>query len=159
MMRLRRSIRPAVILAASLAAGGLLAACHRGGVPMAKASPELTRSVSHTVDGRPGYVGRWAVTAADCSRRAWVFSAAAMQTPGPFSCNLEHVQPTPAGYTVDGTCQVGAASAPGRLVFTLTRLGGLSLTVSGGPFPEPVALARCPAPVTTAAAPTAVGDG
>ena len=144
-----------LVCVAALGAAFGLSACRRDALPMAKNVPAAAQTpVTHAVNGQPGYVGRWAVSQADCAQRAWVFSPEKLQTPGPFTCDLSHVEPTTAGYSVNGTCTVGAASAPTLLNFTLTRFGGPSLTVSGGPFPEPVALGRCRSDVHTAEAST-----
>ena len=46
---------------------------------------------------------------------------------------------------MDSVCTVGKAREPGHLDFTLTGKGaGRSLTVSGGPFNEPMGLVACP---------------
>jgi hypothetical protein len=95
--------------------------------------------------GPYGYVGRWAPAASACAQEAWQFTSDAMVSPGVLSCSFDKVSPTDAGYTAVGVCQVGKAKAPGRLVLTLTGQGASrSLTLNGGPFPEPVALVRCP---------------
>jgi len=138
-------------------AGLALCACHGSGVPMAKASPELDQPAPAAAAAAakvPAYVGRWAVTPSACAARAWNVGADQLRSPGPFSCSFTEVTPTLAGYTVLGMCRVGKASAPGRLVFTMTQLpSGPSLTVSGGPFQEPIGLVRCGEPVQAAAGP------
>ena len=97
--------------------------------------------------GTPTFVGRWAVAKAACARQPWVLTTGELRSPSVLSCSFDKVDPTDAGYTVYSVCTVGKAKAPGRLVFTLTGRGAArSLTVNGGPFTEPMALARCPDP-------------
>ena len=76
-----------------------------------------------------------------------------MKSPSALTCELFKAQPTSAGYTVYSTCLVGKASQPMRLVFTLTGSGETrSLTLTGGPFTEPLALSRCPGAIESASA-------
>ena len=73
-------------------------------------------------------------------------------SPSALSCELTKAKPTSAGYTVYGVCMVGKAAQPTRLIFTLTGSStSRSLTLSGGPFLEPMALARCPDGLQSAA--------
>jgi hypothetical protein len=148
----RRLLRRAWPLLAVLA----VAACQKSGLPMAKDSPELEQPApSAGGAGKiPAYVGRWAVTPSACDSKAWTVASDQLRSPGPFSCSFTEVTPTLAGYTVLSMCRVGKAAAPGRLVFTMVRLpSGPSLTVSGGPFQEPIGLVRCNEPLQASAAP------
>ena len=138
------------MLLAWLAAAGL-AACSRPSEPPigsapAERAPPLTASVAA---GPPVYVGHWAVSRSACGERGWDLTAAGLQSPSALSCEFFKAEPTSAGYTVYSTCKVGKAAQPMRLVLTLTGQGK-SLTLSGGPFSEPVALARCPAGLQSA---------
>jgi hypothetical protein len=154
---LRRILPSAWPLLAALGA----AACHQQGLPIAKSSPEPAHAALSASMGSstPAYVGRWAVTASACEDRPWSLASDQLRSPGPFSCTFEQVTPTLAGYTVNALCRVGKANAFGRLELTMARLpSGPSLTVSGGPFQEPIGLTRCPEPVQAAAKP-ADGQG
>ena len=139
--------RPASLLAL-LAFAAPTAACQRHAAPPI-AVQAVERAAPRPADGTPAFVGRWAATPAACATRAWVLTSDALRSPSVLACSFDQVSQTDAGYTVDGVCAVGKARAPGRLVFTLTGRGeARSLTVNGGPFTEPVALAHCPSPVT-----------
>jgi hypothetical protein len=131
----RRSILALVALTAA-------AACHRRPLPPLGAAA-AERAPPRPAGGTPGFVGAWALEAADCNGRAWLLTTGGMQSPSVLSCSFDKINPTDAGYTVYSLCTVGKARAPGRLVFTLTGQGR-SLTMNGGPFAEPLALVRCP---------------
>ena len=74
-----------------------------------------------------------------------MLTAEGLTEPEVLSCTFDRVDATDAGDTAIGICAVGRAKAPGRLMFTLTGAGASrALTISGGPFSEPVALQRCP---------------
>ena len=139
------SQRTALRLGLLTLAGGLLAACDGGGSIVRAQSPQISRA-SGVVDGQPAFVGRWAASAADCGRTAWTMTAARLQSPGALACSVSQVTPTMAGYTAYSGCSTGGADMPGRVVMTLS--GGpppAALTLTGGPFAEPVSLVRCPA--------------
>jgi hypothetical protein len=124
----------------------LAPACQRRSEP-ATAVESAERAPPQAVSeaGPPGFVGRWALTPSACGRQAWVLSPLALRSPSVLSCSFERVSPIGAGYAVDTVCTVGKAKAQGRLVFTLTGQGASrALTMSGGPFTEPMALAHCP---------------
>ena len=129
----------------------VLAACSRhpeppiGAAPAEREPPQAALAAA----GPPLYVGHWAVSRNVCSEPGWDLTAASLQSPSALSCVFAKVEPTTAGYTVYGACTVGKASQPTRLVFTLTSQGK-SLTLSGGPFSEPIALSRCPAGLQSA---------
>jgi hypothetical protein len=142
------ALRRAVLMAGAVA---LAAGCHGKTLPAvgaatAPAAPAGRAPQSPaSADGAPAFVGRWAVTAATCSRQAWVLTADTLSSPSVLSCSFQGVEPTDAGYMVDSQCMVGKARAAGRLVFRLTGRGqNRALTLSGGPFSEPMALVRCP---------------
>jgi hypothetical protein len=122
-----------------LAAG--LAACHaRDELTYAKQAPPPPPPAQ--ADGRPAFVGRWAAARTACGHDAWSLDGKGLVSPSVLSCSFDRVDPTDAGYTAIGICTAGKAKAPGRLVLTLTQ-GSRALTLSGGPFAEPVALVRC----------------
>jgi hypothetical protein len=149
--------RPALLLAL-LALFAPTAACHRPTAP--PIAVHAAERAAPPADGTLGFVGRWAATPAACATRAWVLTADALRSPSVLACSFDQVSPTDAGYTVDGVCAVGKARAPGRLVFTLTGRGeARSLTVNGGPFTEPVALAHCPDPATLQSAAAGSAQG
>jgi len=137
-------------LFAMLAAAGL-AACDRHheppiGAAPAERAPPLTASVAA---GPPLFVGRWAPSKRSCANRGWDLTATSLKSPGALSCQFSKPEPTSAGYTLDAVCSVGKAIQPTRLIFTFTSKGK-SLTLSGGPFTEPIALSRCPSEVESA---------
>ena len=133
------------ILLALLAAAGLCA-CQREEPPLGAAPAERMPALSAaTAAGPPTFVGRWAVSRAACNRRSWTLTGASLASPSALSCQLLKAERTSAGYTVYSTCAIGKVSQPMRLIFTLTGSGAeRSLTLTGGPFTEPVALTRCP---------------
>ncbi len=136
-------MRRLVLLA--LAAAGLCA-CQREEPPLGAAPAERMPAVSAaTAAGPPAFVGRWAVSRGACGERSWTLTAASLASPSALSCQFFKSVRTSAGYTVYSTCAIGKATQPMRLVFTLTGAGAeRALTLSGGPFTEPVALTRCP---------------
>ena len=138
------------MLLALLAAAGL-GACSRHPEPPIGAAP-AERAPARTaaeIAGPPLYVGRWAVSTAACSERGWELTPNRLTSPSALSCQFFKTEPTSAGYTVYSTCMVGKASQPMRLVFTLTSKNR-ALTMTGGPFSEPVALSRCPGALESA---------
>jgi hypothetical protein len=150
--------RPASLFAL-LALIAPTAACQRHAAPPV-AVQVVERGPQRPADGTPGFVGRWAATPAACASRAWVLTSDALRSPSVLACSFDRVSPTDAGYAVDSVCTVGKARAPGRLTFTLTGRGeARSLTVDGGPFTEPVALAHCPGPATLQSASAGTGQG
>jgi len=134
--------RPALALAATV----LLAACGQRSLPPIGAAP-AERAPARTaaqIAGPPLFVGRWAASTAACASKVWDLTPSRLDSPGALTCQFFKTEPTSAGYTVYSTCMVGKASQPMRLVFTLTGVGkNRSLTLTGGPFTEPVGLSRC----------------
>jgi hypothetical protein len=132
----------------ALAAAALLCACSQkpeppiGSAPAERAPPMTTGAAA---TGAPLFVGRWAASQDACATRGWDLTATSLRSPSALSCELTKARPTPAGYTVYGVCMVGKAAQPTRLIFTLTGpAANRSLTLTGGPFLEPMALAKCP---------------
>ena len=134
--------RPTLVVLATMA---LLGACERPLPPIGAAPAERAPALSPAAQaGPPGFVGRWAASKAACAARGWELTSVSLTSPTALTCELLDAQRTSAGYTVYSTCAVGKASQPVRLVFTLTGAGAArSLTLTGGPFTEPVSLARC----------------
>ena len=131
----------------ALAAMTLLGACEQEHLPPIGASPaERAPALSAAaVAGPPGFVGLWAASTTACAAREWALTPTTLTSPSALTCQLFKAERTSAGYTVYSTCTVGKASQPVQLVFTLTGSGATrSLTMTGGPFTEPVALSRCP---------------
>jgi hypothetical protein len=92
----------------------------------------------------PRFVGRWAASSADCGH-PWVFEARSLSS-GAASCEFDKVEPSPAGYAIDGVCRSSAGPTPSRLVITTPDAPQIALlTISGGPFKAPAPLQRCPA--------------
>jgi hypothetical protein len=146
------SIRRATLIV--LGAMALLAACSRSDDPPigsapAERAPTLTAIAPA---GAPLFVGRWAASRSACSTKGWDLTTTSLRSPSALSCELTKARPTPAGYTVYGVCTVGKATEPTRLIFTLTGpAAARSLTLTGGPFLEPMALAKCPDGLQSAA--------
>ncbi len=129
-----------------------LGACGRQEPPFgaapAERAPPMTAAAATT---KPLYVGRWAATRTACADRGWEITAAALKSPSALSCEISKAVPTGAGYTVYATCMVGKATQPTRLVFTFSGpSSNRGLTLTGGPFTEPMALSRCPAGLQSA---------
>jgi hypothetical protein len=118
------------------------------GAAPAERAPPLTASAA---SGPPLFVGRWAASKSACAARGWQLTAGSLISPSALSCQFSKAEPTSAGYTVYSICAVGKASQPTRLIFTFSgSAANRALTLSGGPFTEPVALSRCPAGVESA---------
>ena len=136
------------------AVAALLCACSKEsqlppiGAAPAERAPPLTTSAPA---GAPLFVGRWAATQNACSTKGWDLTATSLRSPSALNCDLTKARPTSAGYTVYAVCTVGKAAQPTRLIFTLTGpAANRSLTLTGGPFLEPMALAKCPNGVQSA---------
>ena len=140
-------------LLVALAAAGALGACSEHHEPPLRAAPagRAPAKTAAQIAGPPLFVGRWAASTAACASRGWELTPARLTSPSALTCEFFKTEPTSAGYTVYSTCMVGKASQPMRLVFTLTGSGGSrSLTMTGGPFTEPVALSKCSGAVESA---------
>lgn len=130
----------------ALLGAAALGACNQHHLPPIGAAP-AERAPAPTLAeaaGPPLFVGRWAASTAACASRAWDLTPTSLKSPSALTCEFFKDERTSAGYTVYSTCKVGKASQPVRLVLTLTGSGATrSLTLTGGPFTEPVALSRC----------------
>jgi len=124
----------------------LLAACdRRDSIVRAESPPALAAAPRAQAQGQPAFAGDWAVTAAECARHPWRLSVSHVASPAGVDCSIDQLDATLAGYTAHSTCTRDGVATPGRLVLTLGPAGGRTLTVSEGPFREPVSLVRCPA--------------
>ena len=130
----------------------LLCACSRPEPPIGAAPAERAPAPTAAMAaGPPLFVGRWAASKSACATRGWELTARSLKSPSALTCELFKAERTSAGYTVYSTCLVGKASEPMRLVFTLTGSGETrSLTMTGGPFTEPLALSRCSGAIESA---------
>lgn len=145
-----------------MAAAATLAGCGNNKIPPIGAAPaeKAPAITAASMAGPPTFVGRWASSKAACAKRAWVFGAGGLQSPGALSCQFAHIDAASAGYTVSSLCSVGKAQSPTRLVITLTGKGATrSLTISSGPFTEPVPLAWCGDVVAEAVPASAASPG
>ncbi len=143
--------RRRVLLACAAVAG--LGACGRGNEPPFGAAPaERAPPITAVAPaGKPLFVGRWAASREACANSGWEMTAVSLKSPSALSCEISKAEPTGAGYTVYGTCSVGKAMQPTRLVFTFSGPAhNRGLTLTGGPFTEPMALTRCPAGLQSA---------
>jgi hypothetical protein len=127
-----------------IGAAAVVSACRRDEIYSPR--PEaLPASAPMPASGPPAFVGRWAASPADCARRAWVLTAAALDAPDRTHCAFAKLSPGSAGYGVDVDCRGPGPEQIGRLTLTLSGEGAeRGLTVAGGPFALPVALTRCP---------------
>ncbi len=139
------------LLIAWLATAGLCA-CGQNEPPLGAAPAERNPPMTAAAPaGKPLFVGRWAASRAACADHGWEITAASLKSPSALSCEIAKAEPTSAGYTIYATCTVGKAIQPSRLVFTFSGpSGNQALTLTGGPFTEPMALARCPAGLQSA---------
>ena len=139
-------LAPILIATACVTATGLaVAGCHPSHNIIRKHSP-VVPSAAAGADGKPGFVGTWAVAETACGHAAWTMTAQRLQSPGAVDCSVSQLTQTLAGYTINTACSQGGVDTPGRIVMTLN--GGppaQALTLSGGPFAEPVSLVRCTA--------------
>jgi hypothetical protein len=121
-----------------------LAACDK---PQSKLFAEQTVAVvapPASAEGVPHFVGRWAAADGQCAT-PWVFQARSLKG-GDISCEFDKVDTSSAGYSVASTCKIQGKLQPVRLSIVLPDPNRVSsLTVSGGPFLDAVALQRCPA--------------
>lgn len=138
-------MRITAILLAILAAT-CLAGCNRQGNLVRAESPRgLQASATAQAQAQPNFAGAWARTAAECRRQPWRLSVTRVTGPGGVDCGIEQLDSTLAGYTAHSTCTANGVATPGRIVLTVGAAQTGTLTLSQGPFGEPVSLVRCPA--------------
>ncbi len=129
------------ISGAAVAATGLAACGRSGGLFSDHSIPVAAQASAH---GPPRFVGLWAAEPAQC-RDAWVFAAHSLHD-ATVSCDFDRADASPAGYSADALCHAGHGPQPSRLDLILPATGyPVTMTVSGGPFADGVALQRCAA--------------
>ena len=127
-----------------LGAAACLLACGRGNGLYSKHSPQLASAP--VMQGPQALDGRWARTVADCVGAAWTVSASGLEAPNGLHCSFAKLNAATAGFGADTVCKGAGAERIGWMTMTLSGQGASrGLTLAGGPFPTPVALARCPA--------------
>jgi hypothetical protein len=99
--------------------------------------PVLAPAASAETPAR--YIGRWAATPAQCSD-AVVIEVRSLRDDG-FTCEFDKVDQSSAGYTATSLCRMKGGPQPSRLTMIMPEPA--SLTLSGGPFKDGVALQRC----------------
>ena len=120
-----------------------LAACDRSSGLFAERSIPIAAPAA-SAEGAPRFVGRWALTAAQCAD-AWVILSHSLKA-GASNCDFNKVEPSSAGYTMNAVCHEPGGPTPVRLIITAPNQARISLlTLSGGPFKDAVPLQRCPA--------------
>jgi hypothetical protein len=85
------------------------------------------------------YVGHWAATPEQCSD-AVVIEARSLREDN-FTCEFDKVDQSSAGYTATSLCRMKSGPQPSRLTMIMPEPA--SITISGGPFKDGVALTRC----------------
>jgi hypothetical protein len=125
-------------MALMMAAG--LAACGKPqGLYAERSIPVLAPAAS--AETAPTFVGRW--TAAAQCKTPVVIEARSLRD-GAVTCDFDRVETSSAGYSIDTVCHAAGHSTPGRLLVMLPDPAHVtSLTLSGGPFGDAVALQRC----------------
>ncbi len=138
--KMRRWVVLGFLLSATVAACG-------PSEPPIGANPKAYDSAAPA--GPPAFIGRWGAESKGCDRDIWLIGSDGLRSPSELSCTFESIDTTSAGYIVSAMCRVGKAVQPSRIVFTMTGpAAAQSLTMTGGPFAEPVALSRCPSSAT-----------
>lgn len=61
------------------------------------------------------FIGRWASSEANCSNRAWRFTAESLTTPAGSVCTFERVNQVPGGYDIVATCTAEGPPTDDRL--------------------------------------------
>jgi hypothetical protein len=125
-------------LAFVMAAG--LAACGRPqGLYADRSIPVVAPAAS--AETAPPFVGRW-TTAGQCQTPMVI--AARSLSDGAVTCDFDRVEASSAGYSIATVCHAAGHSTPGRLLVMLPDpVHVTSLTLSGGPFSDAVAVQRC----------------
>lgn len=130
-------MRHAALLPLALLLG--LCACGKAetGLFADRSIPVLAPPASAETPAR--YVGRWAAAPNQCGD-AVVIEARSLRDAG-FTCEFDKVDQSSAGYTATSLCRMKSGPTPSRLTMVLPEPA--SLTISGGPFKDGVALQRC----------------
>ena len=130
-------MRNAALLSLALLLG--LCACGKADKSLFadRSIPVLAPSASAETPAR--YVGRWAAAPEQCSD-AVVIEARSLRDAA-FSCEFDKVDQSSAGFTATSLCRMKSGPTPSRLTMILPEPA--SITISGGPFKDGVALTRC----------------
>jgi hypothetical protein len=138
---MRPELGLALALIAAVSAAALGACNRRSGLYADRSAPPPASSENRDA---PWYVGRWARSPDQCAD-PWVFSAWRLDGRS-VDCDFEKVEASQAGYAVSATCRSGGGLNPTRLsIVTPDQARVSTLTISGGPFTNAVALKRCAA--------------
>jgi hypothetical protein len=120
----------------------VLLACHQKSGLYAERSAPPAASAAH--GDTPWYIGRWAAAADQCDDPL-VFAARKLDSRS-VDCDFDKVEASQAGYAVYAVCRGDAGIKPTRLsIVTPDQARVSTLTISGGPFANAVALRRCAA--------------
>ena len=132
----------ALLIAAPLAA---LGACGKSGSTGLFAERSIPLIAPAAEAGTPPtFVGNWAETTAQCDQ-PMVIQARSLSSDSA-DCEFDKVDQSGAGYAVASTCKVRGKLQPVRLNMIMPESDHMSsLTVSGGPFKDALALQRCAA--------------
>ncbi len=129
-------MRHAALLPLTLLLG--LSACGKAESLFADRSiPMLAPAASAETPAR--YVGHWAATPEQCAD-AVVIEVRSLRDEG-FNCEFDKVDQSSAGYTATSLCRMKSGPVPSRLTMIMPEPA--SITISGGPFKDGVALTRC----------------
>ena len=130
-------MRHAALLPLALLLG--LCACGKAetGLFAERSIPVLAPPASAETPAR--YVGRWAASPAQCAAPV-VIEARSLRDDG-FTCEFDKVDQSSAGYMATSLCRMKGGPRPSRLSIVMPEPA--SLTISGGPFKDGVALQRC----------------
>ena len=107
----------------------------------ADSSPQVASS-SVSEAGAPHFMGRWSANGGQCAD-PMIIKAKELHD-GATDCEFAKVESSTAGYSISAVCHVGKGSTPGRLTLMLPDpYHSGSMTLSGGPYKNAVALERC----------------
>ncbi len=107
----------------------------------AESSPQVVSSPISEA-GAPHFMGRWAASGGQCAD-PMIIKAKELHD-GSTDCEFAKVVSSTAGYSISAVCHAGRGSTPGRLTLTLPDPDhASSMTLSGGPYKNAVALERC----------------
>lgn len=85
------------------------------------------------------YIGHWAASQGQCSD-PMVIEARSLNKDG-ITCEFDKVEASSAGYTATSLCRMKSGLKPARLTMVMPEPA--SITISGGPFKDALALQRC----------------
>lgn len=159
---MRRPIR-GLALPALAALAGTLAACgqgegsgrvvERGAAPSAASTDAAANAAAATTPASAAadFVGVWALQAEQCARnRTWRFTADRLAADG-VNCAIEGAARAPQGWRLQASCTVQGQPRPAQLDLALDEVPAGGMTLSGGPFGQPVSLVRCTPPLNAPA--------